>query len=118
MKNVSQNTCRNTLSKRDPRSVFIAKHGYGENWWRARAAALKRDNHTCQRCGFHGKGLGKGRRTVFVHHKRKIKLFVNLKEQSFDNIAANDLSNLVTLCNICHRVADSFRERVGMPRIK
>ena len=113
-----QTSSKGGLSKRDPRRVFIEKHGYGDNWWEARARALKRDNHTCQRCGFHGNGLGKERRTVFAHHKRKIKLFVNLKEGTVNYKEANDLSNLITLCKFCHRVADSFCERVGMPRIR
>jgi hypothetical protein len=65
---------------------------YVGNWKPQRKAARERDHHTCQDCGVtsqqHGYALD-------VHHIQPY--------ESFDNPAdANDLSNLVTLCRVCH----------------
>lgn len=45
-------------------------------------------------------------------------MFVNLKERKLDYEAANNPSNLITLCKKCHDVADGFVERIGMKGIK
>lgn len=65
----------------------------GENWSAQRAAARKRDNDTCQDCGRHGRNLP-------VHHITPFRLCA-------DYLAANDLSNLRTLCPPCHSQADA-----------
>lgn len=95
---------------KDARRRVIEKDGYGPNWYAQRARALKRDEYTCQHCG--KKGIKKVNRagriywTVHVHHKKKIKLFVNLRTKELDYRKANRLSNLITLCPRCHKIAD------------
>lgn len=66
----------------------------GRNWWSQRRAALKRDNATCQLCG--RKAKKHERRIVEVHHIRPYKDFEG------NYLAANELSNLITLCRKCH----------------
>jgi 5-methylcytosine-specific restriction endonuclease McrA len=103
---------------RHPGRVIIQKKGYGDNWPKQRALALKRDSHTCQKCGHVGHRVGKGF-TVGVHHKRKIALFVDLATGEVDYQAANDLGNLITLCNYgCHKVADGHQKMVGFNWLK
>lgn len=70
----------------------------GENWKHQRFLAKKRDNYICQCCGItqrqavkkYGSGLE-------VHHKIPYVFFGD------DYFAANDLSNLVSLCRSCHQ---------------
>lgn len=90
---------------RDARRVIINRKGYGPNWPAAKKAALERDNYTCQKCGSHYR--------VSVHHRRKIAWFVNSLTGEVDYIAANDLANLITLCQPCHKVADGHKRRKG-----
>lgn len=57
---------------------------------------LNRDNFTCQKCGFHDSQ----NEEIEVHH---IDMIINGGE--------NDISNLITLCSICHHYApDSVEE--------
>lgn len=65
--------------------------GYGETWRKQSAAARKRDNYTCQRCG-----LRQFRPPLHVHHIRPLRTFGG------DHITANSLENLITLCPACH----------------
>lgn len=90
---------------KDPRRGVIEARGYGKNWPKQRAAALKRDNYACVRCGYIGKKRGRYW-DVSVHHKRKISWFVNMLTGYVDYEAANNLSNLETLCRDCHSVQD------------
>jgi len=90
---------------KDARRIIIQRKGYGDNWYKQRAKALKRDDYTCQKCG--KKGVKKNRRwDVHVHHKRKIAWFANTSSGEVDYERANDLENLITLCQTCHKVAD------------
>jgi hypothetical protein len=60
-----------------------------ERWikWNAvRARIRKRDNWTCQKCGFYGKGI---KRAIHVHHKD-------------ENPTNNKDDNLICLCARCH----------------
>ena len=65
---------------------------YGKNWKRQRRLARKRDSYTCQSCGVTELIYGK---QLDVHHIIRFSDFV-VPEQ------ANHLSNLVSLCHICH----------------
>lgn len=96
----------------DPRRRLIERLGYGDNWPEQRRKALERDDHTCQKCGYKGRGTGK-LRTVFVHHRRKIAWYANSSTRVVDYEAANNLDNLITLCNKCHRVADRHAKMRG-----
>ena len=64
----------------------------GPNWKTQRAAASRRDNDTCQRCGIQGTNFP-------VHHMRPFRLFADYR-------VANALDNLTTLCPTCHGVAE------------
>lgn len=68
---------------------------YGPNWPALSKIVRKRDNYTCQRCG---KQQVDRRHPFHVHH------IVYLRSFTRDQIdQANDLSNLTTLCQPCHR---------------
>lgn len=86
------------LGKNNP--AFIHGLGrrilYGRNWTSQRRKAINRDNHQCQNCG---KKYDKPR-SLHVHHIIPAVLFKN------DYEAANDLSNLITLCIKCHEIAE------------
>ncbi|MHA1286033.1 MAG: HNH endonuclease [Candidatus Thorarchaeota archaeon] len=58
----------------------------GDDWEEQRKKCYKRDHYTCQVCGKHC-----GRKEIQAHH------IIPYKEKG-----TNDLSNLITLCNVCH----------------
>ena len=64
----------------------------GSNWQSQKRKALKRDNYTCQKCG--------RQEHINVHHKKPYRLFNGGYKQ------ANRLSNLLSLCDVCHRKED------------
>ena len=70
-------------------------HYYGPNWFRQRRKARKRDNCTCQECSKTEDGLDRKHHT---HHKIPFRVF-GLKRYA----EANLLSNLVILCDSCHK---------------
>jgi 5-methylcytosine-specific restriction endonuclease McrA len=72
---------------------------YGPDWDRQRNKARARDNYTCQHCGVTETQLSK---ELDVHHKIKFRIFgiEHYKE-------ANDLTNLISLCNPCHIIAEA-----------
>lgn len=106
-----------TIRPRDARRIIITKQGYGKNWHAQRKAALERDNYTCQKCGHVGKCKNRYW-DVHVHHKRKIAWFVNSATGEVDYAAANDLSNLITLCGPCHRYADGHENKSGFVQLR
>jgi len=61
---------------------------YGSNWNQQRKATLKRDGYSCRDCG--------ALQPLHVHHKTPIRKYDILEN-------ANDLDNLVTLCQPCHK---------------
>lgn len=63
-------------------------HRHGPTWYSARRRALGRDNRTCQDCG--------ATDHLHVHHIIPGRLFSCTEY-------ANDLDNLITLCESCHR---------------
>lgn len=65
----------------------------GRNWGRQSRMALKRDGYICQICHKH---LGKKGWDYGVHHIRPYREF------NGDYEAANQLTNLITLCRSCH----------------
>lgn len=56
-----------------------------------RESALERDEYRCQICRNKGAEIG-GRTTLHVHHK----------DSNPDGCEVHDLSNLITLCRVCH----------------
>lgn len=67
-------------------------------WRRARAQALKRDHHQCQRC----RREGRYTRATTVHHIRHLKDAPEL---------ALTLENLESLCDACHEREHPERHR-------
>lgn len=74
----------------------ITNDGYGSNWQRQSRKARKRDDYTCQNCGYKSKT-----RNLDVHHIIPIKYF------NGDWKNANKLYNLICLCRSCHRKVDN-----------
>ena len=72
-------------------------HHYTGGFYHARKQVRERDNYTCQLCGITEEEYGK---ELSVHHIKKYR--------DFDNkIEANDLNNLISLCEPCHRFIHS-----------
>lgn len=69
----------------------------GENWNRQRKLAYKRDSGVCQYCGKRPKT---DEHRCEVHH---IKRFMDFNG---DYVTANQLTNLITLCQHCHQQAE------------
>lgn len=65
---------------------------YGPNWYLQRRKALKRDNHACQVCNYK---IG-GDIILDVHH------IIPFKQFNGDWKSANQLTNLISLCRVCH----------------
>ncbi len=76
---------------------------YGSDWEITRVLVHARDANTCQSCGADGKQT-----ILHIHHIKPFRLFDSIKD-------ANQLSNLVTLCQPCHRrVEANVRVRSGL----
>ena len=71
---------------------------YGRGWEKQRIRVIERDKHTCQKCG---KTEDELNRNLDVHHIIPFRIF-GLKNYE----KANRLSNLISLCNPCHRVIE------------
>jgi 5-methylcytosine-specific restriction endonuclease McrA len=65
---------------------------YGINWIEQKNKARERDDFICQKCGKKENG-----KAFDVHHKIKFRLFGKK-----NYLKANNLKNLITLCNPCH----------------
>lgn len=65
----------------------------GKGWIKARALAVARDGGKCQDCG---KIVGD---SISVHHIKPYRFFTSSQH-------ANDLSNLICLCQSCHMKAE------------
>lgn len=65
----------------------------GKNWQEQRQKAKERDEYTCTKCGIKEEEL---EQSLSVHHIIPFQYFKNYQE-------ANDLENLVCVCESCHR---------------
>lgn len=72
---------------------------YGESWPSAKRKTRERDNHTCQNCGKTREEVGKN---LDVHHKNPFRNFGIER-----HLEANDLSNLISYCNRCHKLIEA-----------
>jgi DEAD/DEAH box helicase domain-containing protein len=70
-------------------------NNYGLLWSKIRDRVRQRDGYRCQVCGTPERG-----KSHDVHHKIPFRLFASPEQ-------ANQLTNLVTLCPICHRQAET-----------
>lgn len=83
------------VSKMRAESLWLSDpNDYGKDWNRTRDAVRRRDHFTCQSCGRLEEGI-----PFHVHHKIPFKCFVSIDK-------ANEPDNLITLCPICHRLAE------------
>ncbi len=88
---------------REERLWTNAPNDYGPTWPRQRDLARARDGFRCQMCG-----TPEGEKAHHVHHKIPFRMFDSIEQ-------ANQLANLVTLCNSCHRkVETAVRVRSGL----
>lgn len=75
------------------KSLWPFGNSRGPNFQEQSEKARERDEQTCQQCGQTEAELG---RRLDVHHKIPFENFPDWRE-------ANDLSNLVSLCQPCHK---------------
>lgn len=68
-------------------------HYYGHNWQKQRKRARRRDNFTCQKCN---KKESEFQTELHVHH------IIPFRDFNGDWFAANQLDNLISLCQVCH----------------
>lgn len=74
---------------------------YGPNWDEQSRKARRRDQHRCQDCGItEPEHLAEYGCKHPVHHITPIREFRD--DGDLDHEAANDLDNLITLCDGCH----------------
>ena len=71
------------------------RNNYGVDWKSIRNIVRQRDDYTCVACGKRETGT-----EHHVHHKVPFRLFTSIDK-------ANELNNLVTLCETCHAMAES-----------
>lgn len=104
-------TCSQIGSKKEWADDFLKERWpsstkYG-HWWRLLAARIrKRDGYTCRLCGITRKNPA-----LHVHHIKPISQF-----NRFELNDANKPSNLITLCNSCHRKAESNPSLIVLSR--
>jgi len=78
---------------------------HGLLWEQQRKRAFKRDSHECQDCGMSNAEHQKKHSTsLHVHHKKPARLFGDAEN-------AHQLSNLVVLCNSCHKKRETEIEK-------
>lgn len=77
---------------------------YGPNWNHQRNLARERDHFECQLCG-----KKEDKKQHDVHHKKAFALFGINNYQK-----ANELNNLITLCNVCHSSIEPKRKKVDL----
>lgn len=79
------------------------QNDYGPGWKHLCEQVRLRDEYRCQVCG-----IRESNRAHDVHHKMPFRSFTNLEQ-------ANQLANLLTLCQTCHnRVESTVRIRSGL----
>lgn len=77
---------------------------YGPNWPAQARAARRRDGYCCQSCGIHQTG-----KALDVHHIMPFKSFGYIYGGNDNYLQANQLNNLVSLCQTCHRLIEAGR---------
>jgi endogenous inhibitor of DNA gyrase (YacG/DUF329 family) len=75
---------------------------YGPNWRAQQRAARKRDGYKCQHCGV----AQTKKRALDVHHIKPFRTFGYMPGINENHRQANDLTNLISLCKGCHKLAE------------
>lgn len=84
--------------------------GYrGPNWQAQREAARARDGYRCRHCG----APERPDREHDIHHLQPFRDFGYVPGENERYRAANQLDNLITLCRVCHRRAESAQRFQG-----
>lgn len=106
-KNFCSESCRDSwvsetfTQENHPRWVDNDDKRYGPNWSNVRETCIERDFGRCRSCRMdrdkHKKKFGTD---IHVHHKTPLRTFDGPEK-------ANKLSNLITLCVVCHRTIES-----------
>lgn len=78
---------------------------YGPNWGEQSRKARKRDNYTCQICGYYSRI-----RNLDVHHILPLITF------NGDYKSSNQLNNLICLCRSCHKVVENGKIPCPAPK--
>lgn len=71
---------------------------YPKNWWKLRWVIFKRDNYTCQICGFKGNKNNNTKPKLECHHK--IPIWKG---------GSHHPDNLMTVCEACHTSLDNIQ---------
>lgn len=77
---------------------------YGPNWRAQRDRVRERDGYRCQYCDKHEEELN---RRLDVHHIKPFREFGYLPGENENYREANELFNLVSLCQSCHAAAEN-----------
>ena len=104
IRNGIQTECCRTMNKKPTTPRSRVKNALRIVWLRSRerAAALKRDNYTCQRCGVK-QTMAKGHEVkVQVHHKEGIANWDAVVNAVYEHLLVDPV-HLETLCVECHK---------------
>ncbi|MHB1317956.1 MAG: DEAD/DEAH box helicase [Anaerolineae bacterium] len=95
---------RSLVDQLESRGLWQGDQGgsRGPNWQHQRAMALARDGQRCRQCG----AAALPGRSHDVHHIVPFQSFGWIPGQNEAYLAANRLDNLITLCSVCHRLAE------------
>ncbi len=85
--------------------VLLPPNDYGPDWARASEAARRRDGGRCRQCG----APEREGRKHHVHHLRPFRDFGYVPGENRNDLLANSLDNLITLCPACHHRAETAR---------
>lgn len=81
---------------------------YGPNWNSQKYKTRKRDNFTCQVCHIsEEEHIKKYNQKLHVHHIKPFREFNYVASENDNYKEANSLSNLLTVCCVCHRIVES-----------
>jgi DEAD/DEAH box helicase domain-containing protein len=94
-----------TVKRLEEEGVLMAPVDYGPSWSQARDAARARDDHRCRQCG----ALERPGRTHSVHHLRPFREFGYIPGENRHDQLANQIDNLITLCQSCHQRVEAAR---------
>lgn len=93
------------VARLEREGVLVPPIDYGPDWLRASEAARQRDGGRCRQCGAPER---EGRKHD-VHHLRPFREFDYIPGQNRNDLLANALDNLITLCPTCHHRAETAR---------